>query len=297
MALLAAAAVVVRRNLAALNVPTSCFAELLATGPVAGSTCVTSAVNFFTIDNSQAVPLMQVMGIAPLIAGVLLGVGLVSREIETGTAGLAWSLSGSRARWLVGRVVPVATVLVVLLVVLAIASNDLVEAREPWVQPGQSLVDRDAHGLILVLRGLVAFVLALIVGAVVGRTLPSVILATVVVVAMSAVGVSLSSEWLKASIEYTTTRVDAVSLPGGLAFGSMSRDANGVVIPDDVAFSLAPSGVDPASWVAEHYENVWAVVPGTVYPRYVQAVSAVVVGILAVAAAALFVTVERRRPR
>lgn len=296
VALLAAAALVVREHLTALNVPTSCFAELLSTGPGSGSGCGAAAQNFFSIDNSEAVPVMQAMTLAPLIAGILLGVGLVGREIETETASLAWSLDGSRARWLAGRLLPMGVALVALLTVLAIASDLLVAARQPWVDPGQTLVDLDAHGGLLVLRGAFAFLMAVLVGAVIGRTLPSVIVATAVVAVVIAAGLVLTSWWLRANVDYRAERVDAINLPGGLNLGTMSRGPDGLVIPDEVALSLAPPGVDPGTWVAEHYENVYAFVPGRAYPQYVLLETGAVAVVLVVQAAILLATVQRRRP-
>lgn len=296
VALLTAAALVVREHLAALNVLTTCFADLLNNGPLSRSDCVALAASFFAIDSREATPIMQAMAIAPLVAGILLGVGLVSREIETGTAGLAWALAGSRARWLAGRLLPMAMALAAILVALAIASDLLLGARQPWVTPGQSLVDLDAHGGVLVLRGFVSFLLAVLVGTIIGRTLPSVIVATVVVAAVGLTGVTLTSLWLKANVTYSTEQVDIISVPGGFSFGSMSRAKDGVVISDELAMSLAPPGVDPTTWVTEHYDNVFAVVPGTMYPRYVLLETGAIGVVLAILAIGLVVAVERRRP-
>lgn len=296
VALLTAAALVVRGHLDALNVPTSCFSDLLTSGPGSGSGCGNAAQQFFSIDDGEAVPVMQAMALAPLIAGILLGVGLVGREIETETAALAWALDGSRRRWLAGRMLPMGVALVALLIVLAIASDLLLAARQPWVDPGQTLVDLDSHGGLLVVRAAVAFMMAVLVGAVVGRTLPSVIVATAIVVVVGATGLVLTNRWLDANVAYRSEPVNAITLPGGINLGTMSRGPDGSVIPDEVALSLAPPGVDPSTWVAEHYENVYAFVPGSAYPQYVRIESAALGVVLVVQAALLLATVQRRRP-
>jgi hypothetical protein len=185
---------------------------------------------------------------------------------------------------------------VVLLVVLAVTSDLLLAARQPWADPSRSFVDVDAHGGILVLRGLIAFLLAALVGAIVGRTLPAVIVATVLVATVGLIGVRFGGWWLEEHVTYVTERVNSVTLPGGVIIGSMSRGQDGVVIPDEVAMSLAPPDVDPAIWVSEHYENVVAVVPGAVYPDYLKLeilASSIVVTVIVVG---LLVTIERRRP-
>lgn len=297
VALLAAAALIVRGHLVGLNVPTSCFAEFLTSGPRPGSSCGAAAQEFFSIENREAIPVMQAMALAPLIAGILLGVGLVGREIEAETAGLVWALDGSRVRWLAGRLLPIGVALIALLGILAVASDLLMAAREPWVDSGKTLVDMDAHGGLLVLRGAVAFLIAALVGAALGRTLPSIIVATALVAVVGAVGIGLSNVWLEANIEYRPEPVDAVNLPGGLNFGTMSRGKDGMVIPDHAALSLAPPDADPSAWVADNYENVYAFVPGSAYPEYVSLQAVVLAVGLVVQVAVLLAVVRRRRPR
>lgn len=57
----------------------------------------------------------RVFGTIPFVAGIILGSVLVSRELESRTAQLGWSLSGARRRWLVERIVPVVVPLMVVL--------------------------------------------------------------------------------------------------------------------------------------------------------------------------------------
>jgi ABC-type transport system involved in multi-copper enzyme maturation permease subunit len=296
VAALAIAALVVRDHLVSLTVPTSCFLELLVAGPMAGTDCVASAQQFFEVDNSEALPLMQAFGMVALLVGGLLGVGMVSREIETGTASFAWALAGSRRRWLLGRLLPIVVVVIALLAVLAVTSDALLAARQPWVAPEQSLVDLDGHGSVLVLRGLVALLVGVLVGLLIGRTLPTVIVSTVVVMAVALSGVVFANLWLRSNITYTTEAANIVSLPGGYFFGTMSRGVDGVVIPDDAALSMAPAGVDPLAWVAEHYENVYAVVPGSLFGRYTLLEALLAGALITVLMVAILVAIERRRP-
>jgi ABC-type transport system involved in multi-copper enzyme maturation permease subunit len=296
LAVISVAAVVVRGHLEAAGASTSCFEAFYARGPGGGTACGDAVQRFFEIDNSEAGPVMAAMAFAPLIAGLLLGVGLVSREIETGTAGLAWALAGSRPRWLAGRVLPITIVLVLLLAIPAFASDLLLLARAPWVPAGQSLVDADGHGLLLVLRGLAAFAVALFVGAVLGRTLPAVIVAAGLIAAVAMAGLVFADSWLRGSVIYRTDAVNAFTLPGGVNFGSMSRGRDGVIVSDQVALSMAPPGEDPIAWLAENFENVYAAVPGSEYPRYLLSAGGAV-GILVVTiGGATVVVVERRRP-
>jgi ABC-type transport system involved in multi-copper enzyme maturation permease subunit len=290
------AALVVRSHLDAVGATPSCFAEFYARGPGSGPACGDAVQRFFEIDNGEAVPVMAAMAFAPLIAGLLLGVGLVSREIETGTAGLAWALAGSRARWMAGRVLPMAAALVVILAIPAVASELLLVARQPWVPPGQSLVDVDGHGFLLVVRGVAAFALALLVGAVLGRTLPAVIVAAALIATAGMTGLTLTDRWLRANVVYLADAVNAYTLPGGLNFGSMSRGVDGVVVSDEVALSLAPPGEDPFTWVAQNYESVYAAVPGSEYPGYMLVEGGAVGILIVLVGIATLTVVERRRP-
>jgi hypothetical protein len=60
--------------------------------------------------------LFMAMKILPFGVGLLAGVPIVARELEMRTAQTAWSLNGSRLRWLIRQVAPIGGV-----VALAIA--------------------------------------------------------------------------------------------------------------------------------------------------------------------------------
>ena len=110
---------------------------------------------------------------------MVLGVGVVAPEIEAGTAPSAWVLARSRARWLRGRMLPS--------LLAATACSPCSPSRRRscgWRGSrtcrtrGSTSMTPSLHGLILVAKGLAAYGVALAVGALLGRTLPSVILAT-----------------------------------------------------------------------------------------------------------------------
>jgi len=291
-----AAALVVRGRLDGVGTTPSCFSDWFESGPDSGEVCRELVQRFFELDNAEAMPIMTAFAFVPLVSGLLLGVALVAREIETGTAGPAWALAGSRTRWLAGRVLPVLLALVVILGFAAVASEALTVSRQPWVPAGLSFADAGGHGFAIVLRGLAAFALALVVGAVVGRTLPAVIVSATLIAAVAFAGGVLKDQWLEREVVYLPSNVNAYTLPGGVLMGSMSRATDGRVVPDEEAYALAPSGEDPLVWVAENFEGVYAAVPGTEYPRYAM-VEGVAVGALTVLAIITTIAVvERRRP-
>lgn len=75
------------------------------TGPPAECQAV---LNEFSETQSIATNLMNVAWVAPFGLGVILGAPIVAREIDGGTAQLAWSLSRSRVSWLLRRIAFVA---------------------------------------------------------------------------------------------------------------------------------------------------------------------------------------------
>ncbi len=115
--------------------------------------------------------------IAPFVAALLLGVAVVGREIERGTTRLAWALTPSRLRWFLQRFLPVLLVVGGGAFVLGIAADRLLAATEPGLDPANAFAKFGWRGAILAAR--VAFVLALavLVGAVMGRALPALIVA------------------------------------------------------------------------------------------------------------------------
>jgi hypothetical protein len=61
----------------------------------------------------------------PFVLGLFLGVPLVAREIEGRTTSIAWTLSGSRRRWLVHRAAPVVVIVVLAALLVGIGGEVL----------------------------------------------------------------------------------------------------------------------------------------------------------------------------
>jgi hypothetical protein len=137
--------------------------------------------------------------ITPFALGLFLGVPVVAREIEGRTAGIAWTLSRSRIRWLIQRVLPVLVVVIVLAAAVGIGSEFVTRAN-PYADfaanPG--FADYTARGWMLPVRALVVFVLAIAVGAMVPRQLPALLLAGAVTLALF-VGLTIGMDvWMTA---------------------------------------------------------------------------------------------------
>jgi hypothetical protein len=123
------------------------------------------------LDGEGTVPL-SIMGALPFLLGLLGGVPIVSRELEARTAQTAWSLDGSRIRWLARQVWPVALVLGAAMTFAALAAIPVADDFVAWGHGGKSSVI-GLHGGLALVRAFGAFGIGLAVGALLGRTLPA----------------------------------------------------------------------------------------------------------------------------
>jgi ABC-type transport system involved in multi-copper enzyme maturation permease subunit len=291
------AALFVAVRLRAVGATSQCFAlwQGLPTDGSAPTTCQSQVSQFYEIDNSQAAPLMGVLMWLTPIAGLLAGVSLVAREIEERTAAVAWSLATSRTRWLFGRVAPVAGLLAVLFAAAAISGTELQRARQPMIDPLLSFDTDAGRGLTLVATGLLFFSVAVLVGSVMGRVLPALLVAAVAGLILLGGSMAVRAAWLPSQsvvVDQTTgyTRYDGalyleylVRLPSG----ELTSD-QGLMVGIDTSGNMIGQ-VDGAT-------SAIRLVLGSRHP-FVEAVQSA--GTIAVAGGLLAATafvVRRRRP-
>ena len=167
---------------------------------------------------------------APLGLGVILGAPLVAREIDGGTAQLAWSLSRSRIGWLARRIAFIVIFVLALLAIVAMAGELLAAAIEPDRNLAEDFFRFGERGLPIVARGAGALMLGVLVGAMIGRVLPAV-LVSVIVIGIAFAGLSLGQEAWNRS-EATTQRLyDDTGQPVGFDYASMDVEF-GLLRPD-----------------------------------------------------------------
>jgi len=292
------AALIVADRLRAAGVTSACFASSKGWGmPFAGSAltpCQEQMNEFHQIDATWAGPLMGIFGgIAP-VGGLLVGVALVAREIEERTAALAWSLAPSRTRWLFGRVAPVAAVLLVLFAIAAIAATELQRARDPSVDPLLSFYGESSRGLELVAIGFMVFAVSVLVGSIVGRVLPSLILAAVLGLVLTVTAFVAESTWISSqSVIVDAER--ASSYDGALYIEQLVRLRTGELVPTgSIVWTEDASGNPTGQLAGSTIED--QLVPGSRHP-FVEAVDSA--AMMTVAGALLVLTgfvVRRRRP-
>jgi hypothetical protein len=171
----------------------------------------------------------------PILLGLFLGIPLVAREVESRTAQLAWTLSRSRRRWLLQRAAPVLGAVVVACLAAGLAGDVLVHAA-PWVEgsdPG--FEDWWARGPQVAVRGVAVGAIGLLVGALMGRQLPALLLAGIGTLALF-VGATLMVEgWMEAAAKPVV--VGPEQIVSGKIYGSGLRDdATGEVISYEQAY-------------------------------------------------------------
>jgi hypothetical protein len=301
VAVIGVTALIVRARLDAVGAPVECLTPWIF--DYAGydeARCEPLQEAFFQIKWVEARLVFDAMHAAPFIVGLILGVGLVGREIEGGTASTVWALAGSRPRWLTGRLVPMLIILIVLLAFAAITSEVLAQGQVPW-QVGRPTFDLfDRQGVSIVVHGIAAFGLALVIGAWSGRMLPVIILSALLTLFLAVSVWGLFEQWVQVSayqIEVPTwfngeydggefRRPDAWRLPDGTVLAGWDADPG----------AYAPAGVDRDAWVRDNVQRLATGVVSADYPAWVATDAAVFGGMGIAFMAATYAIIERRRP-
>ena len=171
----AAMALAVRRELEGLELPDGCLGDhaLAGDGGVAEA-CAAGLAAYTRILVLQGEQVFRVSSLLPFVVGVLVAVPIVGRELEAGTAHIAWSLDGSRARWLRRQLWPVALVVALAMATAVVATEWLALADHAVGRPALGLLG--TAGLPLLARLVAAFGIGLLTGALIPRTLPALII-------------------------------------------------------------------------------------------------------------------------
>ena len=250
----------------------------------------------FQDTHGQAVMLTQ-MGVGLAMYGIplVLGVPILTREIEHKTAMIAWPLAGSRLKWLAWRVVPVLVVAVVLIAVMAFAADQLVQAYFPHDDIGFYL--HGSRGISLVTRAALMLMAAVLLGAFIGRLLPALLIGI-----LAAAGISNATDALLRSWVEPTELAQAESPASGgfplmtaLEFrapdGSLMNDVEVQQLYETVYAEYGESA-DPALLPREVYYGVAA----SRYSEVLVRESAAIVGATVLAGGLAAIVVQRRRP-
>jgi hypothetical protein len=282
-----AGSVAVSWALGAVGITPAC-ASALTSGELPES-CVAEYEAFNRVAN-LASPVTALIGIFPVIAGLLIGGPVVSNEIERGTTALAWSMSPSRLRWYLQRVVPLVVVLLVAGFAVGVAADHLHGALNPTTDLSASFQGFRFRGVLLAIQAFVICATAIAAGALLGRAVPtfllSLVLGLAVLVAVGQVHQRLLLD------EATIRRQDVFSANGDLYIDNRFELPDGRFVTGDELINF-----DPAAFDGELvYPIVGLVIPGERY-RAVEAREGVVEAVIALAfLAGGALIVARRRP-
>jgi len=230
--------------------------------------------------------------VAPFVVGVLLGAPLVSREIEKRTAPIAWSLSLSRARWLAGRTLPLLVAIAIALLLLGQASEALIRAAPPG-EPGFRYFAM--HGPLVAVRAIAVFGIGVLVGLLMGRVLPAILVTGLVVVVLF-IGLQLVRDQLMRA-EATWVDEGSGDFSGVITYdAAFIDDATGKLVTYDEAsrrfpevFGVEGSGVPPGM------TQVYLTTPPERYPLFVaREIGALAIVSVVVGGLALWVITWRR---
>ena len=253
--------------------------------------CEALGRRFFDLQTAHANPVFAFMNLLPYAVGLFLGAPLIARELERGTARLAWSIAPSRLRWYAWRVLPVVLVAVVVAFAAGFAVDRLVAARTPGIDLENSFDTFGQRGALVAITTFVMVAGAIGLGTVVGRVLPTLIAALV----LGYFGI-LGVQHLHAQFTAREAVIvdEADTGPGDRYIDQFFEVPDGRVVGWE---ELAR--IDPASTTSETgptYPIVYEVIPAERY-REVEAREALILGSIGVAMlVGAGVIVTRRRP-
>jgi hypothetical protein len=293
-----AVAAVLAIVLAATGVP---LHELAARGGVGWYGETRASVDYSGVLQALALALQ----LAALLVGMFLGAPLLPREIQEGTAKLAWTQAASRARWLLAQVLPLAGLLA--LASLAIGAEfswwlspfpDITFGRigplSPWWSLRFNLVPLLLAGWVVF-----AFTLGVLLGAAIRRTLPAM---AATLACYGAVLFEVSSSW---RMRYLPPLHRAVPVQfqsgGGYSYGVVWRGQRPVTMstvlswPDGRPLSNAQQ-LSSAAWMRLHHIVMWiSYQPGSRYHTFQAIELGWLLAASALLVAAAIVVIRRRR--
>jgi ABC-type transport system involved in multi-copper enzyme maturation permease subunit len=233
------------------------------------------------------------IGVAMYGVPMVLGVPVLSSEIERRTAMIAWPLAGSRLKWLVWRAGSVLVIGLVLVGIMAAGAEALTRVNHPGGDPG--FASHGARGISMLLRSTLMLVVAIAVGAVVGRLLPSLLIGIALAVGLS-MAVDLLPPYGIASTELTPSEISGYHLTTGVGY----RAPDGTPISEDEANAIGQAAY------AEYSPDFppdsvlpYTVGYGVAGSRYFDALAreaGVLIGATVLAGGLAAVVVSRRRP-
>jgi hypothetical protein len=213
-----------------------CFGLVVSVAP-----CTEVPLEFITWD--QWAEAFQWVGLAwPLILGVALGVPIVARELEGGTAQLVWAFASARGAWLWRRSLPILAICVAGWLLVGMVGELLAHARLPGQNPGFQHYDQ--RGFLVLSRGLVVLSISVLVGARVGSTLPAFLLSVAIAASTLVATVVGLDAWRESSAALVATQEMGPGIGNPMVLGpaavlpdgSVTRQRNEAALPQGTTY-------------------------------------------------------------
>lgn len=313
MALTAISAIVVQGHVLAANPPDECWMRnwLFDEDPSPETVrreCRRLVDAFWPVAYEASFVTSPIAVAIPFVVGLLLGIPIVGRELELRTATLAWSLTGSRVRWLLARLLPMLALALVGLIVVAWLVAEMARAAHPWnyLGPGRipNLTELGSEGPTLVGRGIMALGIGLLAGAVAGRTLPALAGSAILCFSLLFVGAPLLQDAIVARVAVWVEGDPELGGPPTLRtslYGFRDRDGRFLTQDEVYGDDIDPRCVDCTNheyerWIEENLVRVEFAAPIESYPVFEAAETALTSGIGLACMVATVPIVVRRRP-
>jgi ABC-type transport system involved in multi-copper enzyme maturation permease subunit len=293
-------------RLLAFGVPTDCFNAGPAIGHCLGlDRQIAAYLDFAGFWGALGLAAMLMLAILP---GAVLGMALAAKEIDRGTTTFAWSLTTSRRRWFVNRVGPVAITIVVVALVGGLMADELQALRDPGVDPARTFQHLGLRGIVVPALALAVFGVTLAAGSVLGRILPTLLIAAALMFGVW-VGVTVAGDaFLKTETVMWMPVNGSQGLPGQVDWRVVDYEVmtpEGEILTQPEAYArygnvlYFSEEVPPGTELPPGAVLVRSVIfanPGDIYPL-VAARMAVLYGTVGLASIVLALAViERRRP-
>lgn len=143
------------------------------------------------ITDARALVLLLTLA-APIVMGSVLGAGMMTDELERGTARISWPLAIARRRWLWLRAWPVAVFGVIATLALGAAAARLMDLTTP-----SDIYLPQMRGPIVAVHLVAALAIGLLVGSIVRRGLPAVLVSLIVGATLLAALLVYLQPWMR----------------------------------------------------------------------------------------------------
>lgn len=310
----AVSAWVVRDHLLAFSIPETCKNMLGYSPPPSSCTDIHEA--YLRLQGEVSLLMGGAATILPFVMGLTLGVPIVGREIEMRTTTLAWSLSGDRLKWLVQRLLPMLAIGLTGLVVLGLLLREVHLAKDfedfESYASGSRLWHLGSYGATFAGRGLMAFGVAVLAGAVVGRTLPGFVVAGALGLGLLFVGPpALQGAIAEPNAVWVEDKGFGESPDYLLYLESRLETLDGQLVDENEAYQVAEEMASRAcrprcegeefqfkieAWMEANFRRSTRVVPLEAFPVFEFSETAVTTGIGVLGILLTFPVVARKRP-